>query len=319
MLKQEVFAWSQERLVWKELRDWSGSLFKHQYTYDDRGNVIREDLTGRFSGCGDSLETCFKEYTYSNDKFNNMLTSADGDTTTIFAYKNNTDLCSQEFVTDSGNILHRKFMEYDNNSTLIKEIADDGCSEMEDDFTGMTHRIIKYYTPKKDAPCIGFPVEIREVYLDLEEEKQIKRLVNEYTREGWQAKQEVYDADDNYCYTLEWEYNRFGKMTREVDALGRVITRNYDIYGNMICEEGPKPGQIILYKYNFLDQPIRKEIRDGQDNSFVETYKYNQMGYRTLSRNIFGEGTVTKYDSYGRNIATVLPHTLGENGLQPIS
>ena len=320
-LKIEAFAWSQERLVRKELRNRAGSLFMHHYTYDDSGNVIREDLKGRFSGCGDALETCFKEYTYSNDKFNNMLSAADDDTTTVFVYKNNTDLCSKELVTDNGNILRRKFMEYDNYSTLTKEIADDSSSEKEDDFTGMTHRIIKYYTPKKSAPCIGYPIEIKEVYFDFEtkKEKQIKRLVNDYTREGWLTKQEVYDADDNYCYTLEWEYNRFGKVTKELDPLGHVITRDYDIYGNIIREEGSKLGQITLYKYNFLNQPIRKEIRNEGSNSFVETYKYNQMGYRTLSRNIFGEGKVDKYDSYGRNIETVLPNALGENGLQPIS
>ena len=321
-LKTEYFEWCQEKIVSKTIKDnKERPVFERHYRYDNQGNLTYEYIKGIYTGRSDSLEEIMKASTHSDDGFNNLVSCHDGDTLTQYKYKENTDLCTHEYTTCEGRILVRKFREYDNNATLIREIVDDGNAEGETELSGVTQRLIRTYTPKKEAPCIGLPIEIRESYLDLDskEEKLLKRYVNEYTREGWLTRQDVYDANDNYCYTLEWEYNRFGKPIREVDALGHIITKDYDIYGNMISEEGPKPKQMTLYDYNYSDQPIRKEVCDGSGLSLVETYKYNKMGHMTHSQDIFGCETVFTYDSFGRSIEKILPGLPAEGSVEPVS
>ena len=96
----------------------------------------------------------------------------------------------------------------------------------------MTTRSITHFVPRQQAP-FGLPEQIIEAYWDMfqKREVQLKRIVCEYTPEGRLARQEHFDAEDNHCYYLFWEYDPHGNVTKEINALWQE-TRKYDDENN---------------------------------------------------------------------------------------
>ena len=306
-LKAERFSWGGGRLLGKTVLDGNlKKVFSTQFTYDRRGNITLEKNLGSFTGSSDDFDARVIISCYSDDGFNNLIERNDGDTITKYKYRKGTSLCTHEYTTDSDNILRRTFRDYDQNGTLLEEIVDDGSDEDIKSLADVTRRLITRYTPKKEAPCIGLPVEVVQLYSDpFGNEKQLKRIENRYSPEGWLIEQKVYDADDSYCYTLQWEYNRFGKVTKEIDPLGNETVRSYNSFGNMTVEESPL--HKITYEYDYQDRPLTKTMKVDQDLSLSEHYTYHPMGPMTSSTDIFGHTTTYKIDSYGRTFQKTLP------------
>jgi len=73
----------------------------------------------------------------------------------------------------------------------------------------------------------------QELFLDMNTglEKQLKRTVNHYDKHGNLIEEDVYDANDSFCYTLFKSFNKKGELISEKDPLGREKRYEYDVTG----------------------------------------------------------------------------------------
>jgi len=305
-IREDQFGWQDEKLNSKRvLNENLKEVFYQTYIYDTRGNITKQTTSGTLTGLApqshhDDLIQTFK---YSSDGFNNLIEHNDGDTVTRYSYKKGTSLCTSELVTHSGNILRRKFYDYDENGTLIEEIADDGVSEDPAHYSDCTRRLITRVKPNS----MGLPEEIQKFCQDPHTggKHLLKRILKRYTKEGWLQEQITYDANNQFCFTQTWEYNRFGKVTREVDPMGYETLRTYDDYGRMIAEETPL--HKITYSYDLNDQPVSKTIQIEQNLELTEQFAYDPMGNMTSSTDVYGHQTIYKIDPFGRLSNKTLP------------
>lgn len=301
--------------------------FSRTYEYDDRGNVTRETLDGDFmgtevmieisSGCpipeSQSFDRCYR---YSDNGLNLLLTEIDPDKKTEYSYLPGTDLLASKLVGANGEKFLREFNIYDENSIVIKKIIDDGCGDSLEDDNGVTRRLITTTIPRYSRPCFGLAETIIDSYWDPQtsEEKQLRRTDYKYTREGWVAREDVYDADDIYCYSIIRRYNRFGQVIEEVNPLGHIVTRDYDANGNMICEKGPCPGYVKQINYDYSNRPIRITEADSTGFSTTTSYQYDLVGNVIKEIDEYGNEINYTYDSLNRLVAKILPAVITLTG-----
>ena len=142
----------------------------------------------------------------------------------------------------------------------------------------------------------------------------LKRIKCKYDQEGHLLEQEHYDANKHYCYTLIWEYDAHGNVTKETNALGHEITKTYDANDNLRTLKGPRPEDITEYFYDNANRLTKTEKRvDG--NCFITHYEYDLKGncIKTIDR--FLQETTYEYDEFDRLIETKQPSIFyNENG-----
>lgn len=82
-------------------------------------------------------------------------------------------------------------------------------------------------------------------------------------------------ANDSVTTQMTYQYDDFGRKIREVDALGRVWTAQWDINGNPIAVSNPK-GQVTQMTYGYGHQLL---TRNASGN--LTTYTRNPLGQVT--------------------------------------
>ncbi len=326
---RERLFWDKGKLTAKFLRDDDKIYYSKIYKYNPHGNILAEHLLGNLTGhCVDSKkmnkdgitpqekqDRYITRYTYSRDGYNLPLSKFDNWSKTTYTYLPETNLKTGEFVWDGDQIKLRKLFAYDKNATLVKEITDDGSSQDPDDLTDITQRTITCIVPREVAP-IGFPKEVVEKYLDLAtgEEKQLKRTVNEHSSTGKLLRQEHYDAEDQLLYSQSWKYDEKGNVIEEIDPMGRLITRQYNTVSNLVAQEGPVPGQHTSFTYDKAGRLTSQSITDPDGNQFNSSFKFDAMGQKIESTDIFGNVTNYKYDHHGNCVKEIGPVCVDENG-----
>lgn len=300
--------------------------------YDERGNVVKEMLSGNLSGeCDvavqldntgrakdngcDSYEV---RYSYEDSPFNLMKKESDSRKSVSYEYVPNSDLVAAKFVRPAGGgaIALRQFYRYDDNAIVVKEIIDDGSSRDKDDLTGVTRRLIKRIIPRACQP-VGLPQEVVESYVDIGsgKEKQLHRTVNHYNGIGGRlTRQEHFDSNDIFMYALEWQYDAYGNVSAISDALGLTTERRYDANCNLIWEQGPCKSLHKEYIYDFANRLIGEEEVHSDGNRLVQSYSYDLLGRRTDSIDIYGNTTRCSYDEHGRCVEVTLPRVQDGEG-----
>jgi YD repeat-containing protein len=256
---------------------------------------------------------CYKkQFTYSNDPFNLLLTEKEDNGKEIEnLYVSGTDLLSAKYIKDRGAIKFRQFFFYDGNSTLLKVIKDDGSTRSCDDFTDISQRLITHCIPQQRRRPYGLPERIEQLYWDSSRgcEVLLKRIDCEYTAEGRRCLEHHFDANGQHCYTLSWQYDAHGNVKEEINALGHRILRNYDENDNLIVEQGPGLNESTEYSYDRANRLISlKKHADGQ--CLVTQHRYDYRGSRTATIDHFGETTHFHYDALGRLFKTEHPPIL---------
>ena len=306
----------------------------NRYHYDDPGRLVSTCLFGKLTGrpapdiwfAGDRMAdgayendtTC---YSYSGDGLNLVTAQWGSDGIHYsFNYHPGSDLLYTKFASWEGQIRLREFYLYDEDGVLVKKITDDGCTTGENDLTGVTERHIIYSKPRQKAP-FGLPEQVDEVYLDLAtgEERLLKRQRLHYDRIGHLVSQENYDANGQHAFTLTYEYNKHGKVTKEIDALGQVIIKEYDANDNMTKKEGPHPGYRTEYQYDFMSRPVTQKEFHKDGRLHLVSHKYDYLNQRTSTHVAWGEqhsslDTHFSYDDLGRMTAIHHPEVLDEQG-----
>lgn len=333
LYNQENFYWgsgpNESHLIAKTFSSNGTVHFCRVFHYDASGNVIEEQLWGNLTGknkaplviTGGGLpipngcEIDIKKFVYSQDGLNLVLKEIEYRKTTSFSYVPNTDLLASSFVESNGAIKERKFCEYDSNGILVKQISDDGCTNDKNNLSGVTLRHIVRITPRKNIP-IGLPEHVEEYCLDLKTGQEILvcKLVNQHSIEGNLLSQKHVDSTGKERFTLRWEYDRFGHVVKEVNALGQATLRQYDQNGNLTLEQGPRQDYHKELAYDFSNRLIKEKIVCKNGLQYVNGYRYDYMSRKTAFTDMYGNETRYIYDSFSRNIETHSPLTYDSNG-----
>lgn len=333
-LPNHYVSYSTERIFWGEndtpqegfllgkcVQDSAGNTWNgRRFEYDRLGNIVKDTFYGNISGHSQPLiwqdkvplangcESYSIAYTYSSEHL--MLEEReDNGKGTLYRYRPGSDLLACKLVTENGVIRIRHFYDYDSDAVLIQTIVDDGLTENKDDLTGVTERKITLIRPRQEKP-FGLPESMEEYYLDLATNNLVflKRIKNEHNRIGRLMKQEVYDANKQLAYTLEWAYNDHGLVTMEKNALGEIIRRSYDDNDNL--KEEISATKRLVHQYDLGNRKIATQTF-ADKLCFTTTYRYDYLGNCLATIDHFGQETNHFYDDLNRPILTLFPAISG--------
>lgn len=330
--------YSEDHFFWSNEGDLLARYFKgdrtffRKLTYDRFGNVTKDTLWGQLTGkntpeltlqagtpVNNGCETYTKRYVYSHDGWHHLLEEHEEQKSTFYTYRPDSNLIIKKLIKSGNTILKREFFDYDTNGTLILEICDNGSDTEKDNLTGVTQRTLKTITPTQQEP-FGLPAIIEERYLDLATGTYplLSKTFNDYSPQGKRIRQLQCGSDGSSSYTLYWEYDQLGNVTKEVDALGHVTLRRYDKNGNKIYEQDP-----LFHKnftYDFANRLIKEE-EVWQDGTLLTTHhQYNTLSQRTATIDPSGHKTSYEYDPFGRLVKIIHPpiSTIENSWIQPV-
>ncbi|MBI3211679.1 MAG: RHS repeat-associated core domain-containing protein [Simkania negevensis] len=180
--------------------------------------------------------------------------------------------------------------------------------------TNVTQRTLQIIIPRSQSPGLGMPEVIEERYLDLNtfEEKLLKKTIQTYSSSSQIIRQEIYDANDSFCYSLSTSYNAMGLPEIQSNPLGQITHIQSDPLGNPIRIEKPDQELTTLHRYdcsNRLIQTTEKNTRK-EDRTIYHTYdgKHNRIS----TTDPYGNTTHFTYDAFGNILTTELPPVTGK-------
>ncbi len=290
----------------RQLCDSEGAvLLAKEYIYDFRGNVKEEKTSGNLRGCG-TYDTHTKYYLYANLE---QLRFEDNGNRQIFnTYYPNTDLIKTKMVSQNSQIKERNYFEYDSNGALILEMLDDGQSENIEDLAGVSQRLIKRIQPTKNRPY-GLPEIIEEKYLDLQsgEEVLLKKRIIVYSPAGHAQREDIYDRNGQYAFTLDRGHDSMGNLLWEKNALGEFTEYKYDANKNRTYKKILKTDYHTVYTYDYSNRLINESIIHDNGLVLTTTYCYDLRGNKISSTDIYGNTTKYEYDAFNRLVKTIHP------------
>ncbi|MDP1834404.1 MAG: hypothetical protein Q8K75_00605, partial [Chlamydiales bacterium] len=313
-------------------------------TYDERGNIIKEELFGNLSGHGHNtftigfdsrpvklidaphkptrkpkkkkryvpgppVESVATHYVYSKDGFNLLLEEHHLDSISFFHnYLENTNLPISKFRTYCGEIISREFHEYQD-GLLVKTIADDGSSPDSNNLAGVHTRTFQKIVRRNNSPAIGSPESVIEGFLDLSSgsEIQLKRTLYHYDSREKVVQEDIYDRDNNHCYSLFHAYDSKGNLVSQTDPIGRVTNYEYDENRNCVGEALLDSGVNIRHHYDCANRLIRTEEYHRDSSILTTSYSYDYLGNRVAMVDHFGNETRYVYDEFGRQTQIIHP------------
>lgn len=300
------------------------------FQYDEQGNVTEERLYGNLSGenqvgplllsggipSNNGCEYFKKEYYYSKDGLNLLLYEGEGTQAISYVYKPGTELLLAKYKIYNNTIYERFFYEYNENAVLSKAIHDDGTALASENLFGVTERHITAYTLRPEYP-IGLPEVVEEKYLDITTgiECLDHKLINTYDVWGRLTTQAHYDSANQYAYTLSWEYDVRGNVLKEVDAIGNVISRQYDAEGNLIYEKGPHKNSYKTFAYDLMNRLITVDEFHSDGVHLSTSHNYDYCDNRISTKDIYGNETNYDYDPFGRVTKITRPGFLSAEGV----
>jgi len=171
----------------------------------------------------------------------------------------------------------------------------------------VTERHVKLITPRNKLP-FGLPEIVEEKYWDFTsgEYLLLKKTVNTHSDQGKLLQEDHYDSNENFAYSLKWEYDLLGNVTKKIDALGQTTIFRYDQNGNKTWEEGPRPGWHKEFTYDLADRLIVEKEVWGKE-SHITSHRYNAVNQRVATIDIYGNETTFEYNGLGRLVKTQGP------------
>lgn len=296
--KEKIFSWDDKNwLKSLELRDGQKVLFyKKSFEYDSFGNPILETFTGDLTGSGE-MELTWTKRAFSDDGKNLLIREEkENGKVTSLSYLKETNLLTSKLIKDGNRIIQREFWSYDDCHNLIEKVSDDGRSENPDDYSGVTERHKTSYVLRQSEPFLHMPEWVIETYLDSGNEKLLKKSRLIYDECGNVTHEEVYDATENFAYTIEKTYNERGDLLSEINRLGQVATYAYDEKGRKVAETNFSGRVKKTYAYD-ANGRLRNILEEGDDgNCHIISSKYDFHDRLIKRQDPFGNNTFYKYD-----------------------
>ncbi|MFQ5728827.1 MAG: DUF6531 domain-containing protein, partial [Waddliaceae bacterium] len=292
------------------------------WSYDTRGNIVKEILAGNLTGKGTVLPQvnkqgilvengCEKYVTQFSYTEQNLLASEDdGEVVVSYLYWNGTDKVQLRLLSHRGHIKERTYCEYDSNGVLIKEIVDDGNSKEIKNLAGVTERRIRNVIPTTTAP-IGLPGVEEECYYDLKRgvEVLVKKCINHYSKKGQLIERKVYDAQGKCAFSQSYSYDDHGNIIRETDPIGIETVRCFD--RNDLLIEETRDGLKKKSGYDFSNRLITQtEIHDDGFQGKA-SWTYDLTGNKLSETDRFGNVKMFRYDAFGRLVELTYPSVEG--------
>ena len=330
--------WNSVHLVRTALENPSSNVvFNWGATYDDRGNLLSEKITGNLSGNfsgtlqfdtnglpsnGESAATLYT-YTYNAANTNdtqNLLTSIlrpNGSVLRfVYASASNSSmtaryLCRPDGDTNALNnpIYSREFYEYNANQVLTQRITDDGTASNQTDLTGVTQRRIQETTPGTVIPTFGLPMTVSEKFYNGASDQTLLWRDLRYDLRGNPTNVLTYNSTNALQFSTAFSYDLMNQQTFAVDANGGQTTNTYDPNGNLTAIDGPLTNltDTSTFAYDYANRLISMERRDGYGNILTNTFAYDEYGNELARTNLHGQVTRSYYDDLHRRTAIVLP------------
>ena len=282
------------------------------YHYDDRGNTIREEIIGNFTGKlnnkirfhenGSAASAVEKIKTHSEyDNQCNRLTkrkNSDG-TVETFSYFHHTHLVTSHLTYNrSSIIIQRKFFHYDQAGILRRTIEDDGCKVDWKDLTNVNVRSVIDITP---TPCIeglDLPWIVKRYCEDSSGNKKLLgKSIFTYSPEGWITQREEFDGNEASLFTTHKRYDSHGNVIYETDPMGEEIHRQYDTYNNLIKEHFIQKGVRYKRAYNCCNKMI-SETEITSLGERTTRFEYDVRSRKIKETDYLGRDTRFVYDSF---------------------
>lgn len=294
------------------------------YMYDKYGNILKEALSGNLSGNSPLLfkvddegkpeDSTIEKYqkSFGYDR-NHLLTyqAEDAGPTYEYRYIKGTDLMCAKFTKDGNKIILREFYEYDEDHILKEKIIDDGSSDNKSCFTGMTQRFITHIWPVKDKTGFGqgLPEDVWENYYDLQKGTIVLLRHTHYTynRAGQVVEEKIYDANNQPCYSIKYEFDGKGQLHKKTNPLGQTVTYLYDANNNKVSEELTGAGVRVTYEYDKANRCIKSIEHHDDETEVVTESEYDFMGNKTAFKDRYGQVMRYEYDHCNRLIKTTFP------------
>lgn len=271
----------------------SNSALTETYTYDSKGNLLKETLEGNLTGEGISNDS--KTYTYL-DRGNLLHTVRTARHLTTLSYYPDSDL-TKAVYQKGDKFQKRQFYFYDENHVLIKKIQDDGTGVDDNDLEGVTYRKVTKITPEK-----GLPVITIDKFWNPTTQKEEPALKTElaYNLDGKVINKKIYTFETEWILAQEWqyEYDPAGRCIREIDPEEHVKTFSYDPIGNMLTEETDEHQQTHTYDLN--NRRIRTEHTGKHIPKLTESWTYDPVGNKESHTDYMGHTTHYAYDGQNR-------------------
>lgn len=284
-------------------------IYEKVYTYDHNHNATREVLKGNIRG-DEQCDEKVKNSVYSDDGRNVLLVQEEGDVTTYHTYYPDTDLVEKKIQRGNDGLNIRQFFIYNEAAVKVAEFIDDGSGNTLEDFSNVTERRIRRIFVNEK----GLPKDVFDFYWDFHEgEKLVKREVNTYSSIGRLIKQDVYDSNNEYAYSFEWDYDDMGNITRERDELGVDIHRRYDANGNLTFEQKSTEEYYHLWHYDFMNRMIASE-EIYPNRKLTAHISYDLCGNKTSETDWYGNTTQFHYDQLNHLTHVSFPDVRDQNG-----
>jgi RHS repeat-associated protein len=284
------------------------------FTYDSRGNVLTETVTGAFTQ-NHTTNSLTTTYTYSKDRFNLKTSQVDPDGNyTYYQYVKNTNLLKAKFVCDKKKICKREFYRYDTCASLIESIIDDGTSWEKQNLSGVTERHIVRIIPRKQRPHYGEAEVTNEYYYDvaLQKELLLKKTVNHFSKRGFVKKQEIFDSDNTLASTTQYKHDDVGRVTYIQEPSGRIERLHYDTSGRLCKKE--LHNSTYCYFYDVLGRVIREEEQLPNKPTLVKYFEYDLLGRKIKEIDPQNNETLYEYDALNRVTKITYPAIYDEHG-----
>lgn len=320
-------------LITRGIADPQGRFFNCAVgSYDDRGNVIKEELFGNLTGLSphqfnlsnahrpvEQTECYAIETTYSDDGFNLPLKEMHGDGKVVrYAYEPQSSRLISTLTGDEHRIYLREFRKYNADGLVVEIIQDDGSGQSSDDLTDVTTRTMKRIQPRRVGPAIGLPDAVVEMYWDRATSscRQLKRTQYRYNSSDLLEEETVYDADDQIRYSLQYVYDEKSNLVAKSDCLGRVTRWTYDQNKNKLSEELVGGGSKTLFRYDQANRLVASEVIHDDGERLSVAYRYDYLGHKVAEIDAYGNETTIDYDDLGRELATRLPKQVTDKGVE---
>jgi len=327
----------------------SNAVFNWGGTYDDRGNLLSEKISGNLSGDflgtmqfdtnglplnGESVSTLYT-YTYnpanSNDE-QNLLTSIIRPNASVlrFAYASpsNSSLTAQYVCQPDGDtnafnngIYSRKFYEYNANQVLTNRITDNGTASNKTDLAGVTQRRIDEVTPGAANPSFGLPVTVYAKFYNGASDQLLLRHDFQYDTRGNPTNVATYDSTNGFRFTTSFGYDLMNRQRFAIDANGGRTTNTFDNNGNLTLVDGPMTNlaDTSTFIYEYANRLLATVKCDGYGNVLTNKFAYDGYGNEVARTNLHGQVTRSYYDDLHRRKVVVLPDiiTAESNNVAP--
>lgn len=318
-------------LIARYLRDSSHNPVKGKtFYYDDKGNITRSNTYGAITGknylpivlgengipSNNGTEYYGKTFEYGENNVVTLEKEDNGKEIRYTYYPNSNGITSKLLMNGSGEIIAREFYVLDDNLFVWKKTVDDGNTTDPESLSGVSYRKLTYCRPRTIAP-IGLIDQVDEKYLDMETlcEKRLSRHVNHHSIEGRLIQQDHYDSNDNFRYSLYWEYDAHGNLTKEVNASKEATIREYDANDNLTFEKNLAQGIERHITYDHVNRPTIIEERHPDGIVFIEETTYDLVGNIISKKDSRGNVTDYTYNDQNRLISIQYPEVMYEGKL----